>query len=340
MKFYFLLLVILLTSCSSAEKEEKMRLSDLLKNHQIRNRSYFEKSFTKKPHMRVTNNIPAEVKEFIGFELELDKYFKRKGWNGLEYSNDKKFLSSVRTAVKKMPKELQKYFQSLGAVYVLKKGPATNAFYTRDKGHWVLFISEERFNTSSNEWCRKFILQGFQKKGKYSVQCEMEEKGSTPSVAAIQYLLMRIVADFVTEENKIFPKRQSKGFDMDVYKYPFLKVSWDKKDGYLVYKNRLPLNAIDVKKLSLRPHEDLTTDQLPDFYNYLEKTTFTNLYGLRSSFGDFQESLANYFHVKVMKRPYTVKIMEGSRVVKEYKHCWDQARCAEKAKLYLDYFKL
>ena len=68
-------------------------------------------------------------------------------------------------------------------------------------------------------------------------------------------------------------------------------------------------------------------------YDNLERTNFATLYAVTSPGDDFAESFASYVHTVLMKKPFAIRIYQHGKLVKVYRSCWDEARCAEKRKL-------
>ena len=76
-----------------------------------------------------------------------------------------------------------------------------------------------------------------------------------------------------------------------------------------------------------------TGDQMANIYDKLEQTNFATLYSVNHPGDDFAEAFANYVHVVMMKKPFTITIYHDGKVVKVYQSCWSESRCADKREI-------
>ena len=71
-------------------------------------------------------------------------------------------------------------------------------------------------------------------------------------------------------------------------------------------------------------------------YGSLEKTNFPTLYAATTPGDDFAESFVSYVHTALMKRPWEITIRKDGEVVKSYRTCWEEPRCAAKRRILED----
>jgi hypothetical protein len=77
----------------------------------------------------------------------------------------------------------------------------------------------------------------------------------------------------------------------------------------------------------------LGADQMASAYEQLEHTNFVTLYGATAPVDDFADAFASYVHTVLMGRPLEIRILQDEQLVKTYRSCWAETRCAEKRKV-------
>ena len=115
--------------------------------------------------------------------------------------------------------------------------------------------------------------------------------------------------------------------------FPFFQLSWnvDRVNNQFVtaFDAAFPQRKDVVYYFGAR----IAADQMVATYDNLERTNFATLYAVTSPGDDFAESFASYVHTVLMKKPFAIRIYQHGKLVKVYRSCWDEARCAEKRKL-------
>ena len=66
------------------------------------------------------------------------------------------------------------------------------------------------------------------------------------------------------------------------------------------------------------------------------ETNFPTLYAATNPSDDFAESFVSYVHTVLMKRPWEIAIRHDGKVVKTYRTCWEETRCAAKRRILED----
>jgi hypothetical protein len=75
-------------------------------------------------------------------------------------------------------------------------------------------------------------------------------------------------------------------------------------------------------------------------YEQLEQTNFPTLYAATKPEEDFAESFVSYVHSMLLGRPFEIRIFENDKLLKTYRSCWNEMRCAEKRKVIEQFLQL
>ncbi len=112
----------------------------------------------------------------------------------------------------------------------------------------------------------------------------------------------------------------------------FFNLSWVLDDEKLV--SRYDASWPERRKISYYPlkSKKQTVIKAVAAYEKLSDTNFPTLYATTSPYDDFADSFANYVHVVILKKPWSIEIKINKKVSK-FEDCWSQPRCAWKKKI-------
>jgi len=149
---------------------------------------------------------------------------------------------------------------------------------------------------------------------------------------AIQYILLHELAHVLAIGGRVHPSwAQAPASIGDPAAYPFFALSWRVAEGR--YATRFDEGFPQRKEIVYYFGAKLDGAGMRPAYEWLERTDFATLYSATHPADDFAEAFANYVHVVMMKRPFEVRILEGGKLVKSYRPCWEQERCRRKREI-------
>jgi len=151
---------------------------------------------------------------------------------------------------------------------------------------------------------------------------------------AIQYILLHELAHTVAIGGDLHPSWNAppKALESPAA-YPFFNLSWRLAPDRASYVTRFEAQFPQRKAVVYYAGPKLSARRMPEIYDVLERTKFATLYSVVNPFDDFAEAFTTYVHTVVMHKPFAIRIYENGQLVKTYRACWDQPRCAAKRKI-------
>jgi hypothetical protein len=189
---------------------------------------------------------------------------------------------------------------------------------------------------TANQWATWKDNTPFRPDPEWKLEERIEAPAHDDRVAAIQYILLHEIGHVLSIGSDAHPPwtRPPSAADLAA-SYPFFALSWTVKgQGYVTrFDEAFP----DRGNVAFYFGAKLDGKAMKRTYEALERTNFPTLYAMTHPGDDFAESLANYVHVVLMKKPFEIRISKGGTVVKTYVACWSEERCAAKRR-YLEEF--
>jgi hypothetical protein len=193
----------------------------------------------------------------------------------------------------------------------------------------------------ANEWATWKESSPFMANPMYRLEAEIERDGGNTRRNAIQYILLHELGHVLAIGKDLHPPWELPvSPDRSPDKYAFSRLSW--KAG-----------EVGKKSTSLFEHEfsnrkdvvyyfgaGLPASQMVRTYEQLEQTNFPTLYAATKPEEDFAESFVSYVHAVLMGRPLEIRILRNDKLLKTYRSCWNEMRCAEKRKLIEQFLQL
>jgi len=254
-------------------------------------------------------------------------------------AHDPGFLADVRGAIASLPEPVMKLLERKLAGVVLVEDIGGTGFTDEVvdaqgmavAGFIVLDPTVLRAHTA-NSWITWRENTPFKPSARHQLAARIESDAGNTRRQAIQYILLHEFAHVIAINGRIHPSwALPPGEVKSPQDFPFFMQAWrisgneyaSLHDGALARRKDIVfyfgprIDAADMRAT----------------YESLERTDLATLYSATHPGDDFAEAFANYVHVVLMKRPFAVTLRQDGRVVKTYRACWTQARCAAKRRL-------
>lgn len=252
---------------------------------------------------------------------------------------DSAFLADVRGAIAAMPAPVKRLLERkmVGVFLVEDFGGSGYTDEVEDAqgkavaGFIVLDPSVLRQHTA-NSWITWRENTPFKPSKRHRLAARIESGAANNRMQAIQYILLHEFAHVIAINGRLHPSwAQSPSQVKGPGDYPYFALSWRiADDRYVsVHDEAFPQRRDIVFYFGAK----LDGADMRPTYETLERTDFATLYSATHPGDDFAEAFANYVHVVLMKKPFAITMREDGRVVKTYRACWEQARCAAKRRL-------
>jgi hypothetical protein len=206
-----------------------------------------------------------------------------------------------------------------------EKGRKTRAFVVLDP-----MVLEQR---TANAWATWKDNTPFRADGRHELKTTIEHPSDDNRRQAIQYILLHELGHVLAVGEQFHPDWNLKVSEIRDEDYPFFDLSWSLDRSGDRYAARFDKVFPERKDVAFYFGAKLAAADMSSTYAHLELTNFPTLYAATSPGDDFAESFANYVHVVMMGKPYSVVLTEDGRVVKRYGPCWGGERCAAKRRI-------
>jgi hypothetical protein len=305
----------------------------IVRAHPIRQLGFWREALAKPVEQRVGPS-PAALVEY----LLLDNYTNGFPEVPRVAAPSAAFMADVRSAIAELPASVKRalgpnfaglYFvEDLGGTGfsdAIEDGPRIAAAYI------VLdaAVLEQRV---ANVWATWKESSPFKVDPAWALRARIEEPSADNRRNAIQYILLHELGHVVSlGRTDVHPYwgLPLKDIPADA-RYPYFDLTWtiDRAAGKYVsrFDERFPQRKDVVFYLGAK----LPGEAMVPVYEALEATNFPTLYAATHPGDDFAEAFANYIHVVLLKRPFAIELAKDGQVVKRYKACWDEERCAAK----------
>ena len=246
------------------------------------------------------------------------------------------FLSDVKRAFAELPEPVRRRLErSLAGIYFVDDIGSTGFSdeVVDDAGQpvegFIVLDPTVLGNQSANAWATWKEASPFRSEPGWKLEAQIEGADRDDRVHAIQYILLHELGHVLSIGNRVHPRwtlpPHEAGLSWD---YPFFALSWRiVGDRYVsLFDDEFARRGEVVFYFGPK----LEGGDLRATYAMLEQTNFPTLYASTHPADDFAESFANYVHVVMMRRPFEIRLLQNGRVVKRYRPCWAEARCAAK----------
>lgn len=185
---------------------------------------------------------------------------------------------------------------------------------------------------SANEWATWKEWTPFKPEPPWQLEARIERDAQDSQRNAIQYILLHELGHVLSVGANFHPPWTISPKEAGpAQSYPFFGLSWQVKDER--YASRFD-DAFTLRSdVVYYAQPKLPASRMVEVYSQLSRTNFPSLYAATRPGDDFAEAFANYVHVVMMGRPWSITIRRGGEVVQETGACWEEPRCAAKRRL-------
>lgn len=305
-----------------------------LRAHPARKLAFWREALAKPLVERVAPGGPALV-DYLTIDNLANGYPQRPR----SPAHDPGFLADVRGAVASVPAPVRKLLERklVGVLLVEDIGGTGFTDEVVDEhgkpvaGFIVLDPLVLRTHTA-NSWITWRENTPFKPSARHELAALIASGADDNRRHAIQYILLHEFAHVIAIDGRIHPSWALSPEEVrSAQDFPFFMQSWriSGKEYASLHDGAFPGRKDIVFYFGARLH----ASDMRGTYESLERTDFATLYSATHPGDDFAEAFANYVHVEMMKRPFAITLKEDGRVVKTYRACWTQARCAAKRRL-------
>lgn len=253
-------------------------------------------------------------------------------------------LADVKAAIADLPAEIWNLpgQRLLGIYFVENLGGTGYTDYVLDRNAkpvaaYMVFDAAVLARTKANAWATWKESTPFKTGSGYVLDARIEADGDDNRKNAIQYILLHELGHVLSVGTNLHPPWNIAPRDVaGSATYPYSDLSWQidrKANKYRsLFDARFPQRTSTVYYVGAK----LPADAMVSTYANLGNTNFPSLYAATSPGDDFAEAFASYVHVVLMQRPWQIRISHNGDVVKVFKSCWGEPRCARKQELLRD----
>lgn len=193
-----------------------------------------------------------------------------------------------------------------------------------------LVLDPSVLNKKANDWASWKDSTPFMPAPGFEIRTHLEHEQGDTRVNALRYILLHEFGHFIGMDPTVHPSWSHEPSAEALAVARFASLSWRFEDGSYVsrYDAAFPLR----RKIVFYGGDDsrLPVSEAAPFLKALAKTNFPTPYSATSNADDFAESLANYIHVVVDKRPYWIEVLKNGEVLYRLESCWGTPRCSSK----------
>jgi len=253
---------------------------------------------------------------------------------------DAAFLADVKGAIADLPPGIWRLFNErlIGVYFVEDLGGTGFTDFVADQAGrpagYVVLDSAILGRQTANAWATWKENTPFKTQTMFKLDARIEAGRDDNRRSAIRYILLHELGHVLSIGGNIHPPGNAAPREIPAKtKYPFFDLSWtiDRRAGK--YVTLFDANFPQRKDVVYYFGAKLAASEMVPAYSNLEKTNFPSLYAVTHPADDFAEAFASYVHVVLMKRPWQITISRSGEVVKVFKSCWGEARCADKQKI-------
>ncbi|MDB5873853.1 MAG: hypothetical protein JWQ07_3295 [Ramlibacter sp.] len=254
---------------------------------------------------------------------------------------DAAFLDDVRGALAELPPRISQLIgeRLIGLYFVESLGGTGFTDHVKDAdgkpvaGFVVLDAAVLRSRTA-NAWASWKENTPFHAQEPLRLDARIEDGAQDNRKNAIQYILLHELGHVLAIGSDIHPPWYIAPKDLPASaSYRFSDLSWKVDREHDSYITVFDADFTQRKNVAYYFGAKLAAADMVATYANLEKTSFPSLYAATNPGDDFAEAFASYVHVVLLQRPWQVTISRSGEVLKVFKACWDEPRCADKRKV-------
>lgn len=248
------------------------------------------------------------------------------------------FVADVRGAIADLPpavrRVLDENFAGVWFVDDLGGTGFTDMFHDgsdRPVGGYIVLDSAVLAKFTANAWATWKENTPFKAAKGWSLTARIEDAAGDNRRGAIGYILLHELGHVLSINRDIHPRWDREPRETpEGARFPFYDLSWtvDRKANRFVsrFDGDFPLR----RSVAYYRQPQVAASDMVTVYDALAATDFPTLYAATSPGDDFAESFVSYVHTVMMKRPWEITIRHDGKVMKTYRTCWPEPRCAAK----------
>jgi hypothetical protein len=323
--------------CAYGDKECARKV---LAAHPAKTLAFWGEAFAKPVDERL-GAAPAELIEILALDNIANNFPNRPRSPRL----DPEFMADVRAAMAGIPEVVKKRLASkLAGIYFIDDIGGTgftDNIYGADRqpvAGFVVLDPTVLAKQTANGWATWKERSPFKPDPSLSLEARIETGSLDNRAQAIQYILLHELGHVLAIGEGLHPNWNLATRNVGAMdQFRFSRLSWRMSDGRFasVFDDTFPQrqNVVFYFGAKLDGRDMMKT------YESLERTNFATLYAATHPADDFAESFANFVHVVVMGKPFDIRFSSDGRVVKTYRDCWDEERCAAKRGILEDFLR-
>jgi hypothetical protein len=257
-------------------------------------------------------------------------------------------LGDVRAALAELPFPVRQLLsENLVGIYFVRDlgGTAYTDYVAGDSirraAGFVMLDMDVLGQRIANDWATWKESSPFKADPMYRLEAEIERDGGNTRKNAIQYILLHELGHVLAIGNMLHPPWELPvSPERSPDKYIFSRLSWKVGEAGAKYSSLFDDEFSNRKDVAYYFGADLPAGQMVRTYEQLEQTNFPTLYAATKPEEDFAESFVTYVHSVLMARPFEIRIFRDGTLVKTYRSCWNEMRCAEKRKTIEQFLQL
>lgn len=296
-----------------------------------------------KPVERRMGSAPAELVQYLNLDNIVQGFPNRP--RAAEIPED--FLKDVNDAMAELPPRVKQLVdRKLAGIYFVRDlgGTGYSDYIHGSQGTpvagFTVLDMDALAQQTANAWATWKESSPFKADARYRLEAGIEPQGQDDRKHAIQYILLHELGHILSIGENFHPRwDRPPGAGASLDAYPFTRFSWVITNAGKGYASRFEKEFPLRKNVRYYFGARLVGEQMVKVYDQLERTNFPTLYAATKPGDDFAESFASYAHTVLLKRPLEIRLYRDGKLVKTYKSCWEEKRCAPKRKLLEDFLK-
>ena len=313
-------------------ERDKPCLQAALNSHKVRQASFWKTELSK-PLLQRMAPAPEALVEFITLDNQRNGYPERPR----SITLDAGFMQDAQAALAEIPSDIRRLFDDrLVGVFLLEQlgGSGYTDFVYSSKGErmgaFIVLDAGVLQKLNANGWATWKESSPFQAATGFSLNAHIETPANDNRKNAIQYILLHELGHVISVQGNMHPPWDQKIMPVPIGIYPFFDLSWMVDPTVTRYTTRFESVFPQRRSVSYYFGAKPLGSGMVATYSNLEMTNFPSLYASTLPADDFAESFAIYVHVVRMGRPWRIAIARDGNVVKTFKSCWEEERCAAK----------
>jgi hypothetical protein len=254
-------------------------------------------------------------------------------------------ISRVKAMVAALPESVQSLFSPEILNITVVSGLGSSAFSSSVFGNdgmvvgGFIVIDRSVLNRSPNDWFT------WRENSPFNCDAPDSDKiratiSSTDTDDGLRYIFLHEAAHVYAYSRSFHPQWNEAPSPRRIEETTYAPFSWTALNGsYQPIFNNTRLLHKGIRYYA-RPENRLPCSAASEAYKELATTNFPALYASTDPIEDFGESFANFIHVVILGRPFSVTRVHGEINTELLNPCWSRERCNDKYQFFSKFFPL